>query len=342
MPIDHTPAMSPRGATPDATPGGGAPEANPWVRASLRSWAVVAAVASWSLAAPGCDALKTRDVSLGEVSDDAGADASAARDAATDTNDAGAPTDARATVDTSIVVTFDAHLIEGGRFPPSDAATCLDETHELRIVVRDFRGYDTTAGPRHPDFEGMFTSAKGLVKPLLGPDQKPVYAPAGATVATTGPAEFDQWYRDVPGVNLRFDDVVLPLVEDILRPGTFVYDNQEFFPIDGRGWMDTVFGHNFHFTTESHLTFLYKGGETFTFRGDDDLFLFINGHLAIDLGGVHPAQQDTVDLDARAAELGISKGGSYQMDIFQAERHTTYSTFHIETTLSCLTSIIIP
>jgi fibro-slime domain-containing protein len=200
----------------------------------------------------------------------------------------------------------------------------------------------TTALPA-PDFEGDFHAYQGIVAALLGADQKPVYAPAGPTPATTGKAQFDQWYRDVSGVNLRFDDVVLPLLEDPARPGVFVYDNQMFFPIDGRGWMDCEFcDHNFHFTTETHLQFAYRGGETFTFRGDDDVFVFLNGHLGIDLGGVHPAETGTIDLDAQAAALGIAKGGTYQMDIFQAERHTTESTFRIETTLGCLTTIIIP
>jgi fibro-slime domain-containing protein len=209
-------------------------------------------------------------------------------------------------------------------------------------VVRDFRGYDVASGPRHPDFEGDFTSYTGIVQPLLGADQKPVYAPAGATPATTSKANFDQWYRDVPGINLRFDDVVLPLTEDPARPGTFVYDNQEFFPIDGRGWEDSTFGHNFHFTTEIHVQFPYRGGEVFTFRGDDDVFVFMNGHLAIDLGGVHPAEMGSVNLDDQAAALGIAKGNVYNLDIFQAERHTTESTFRIETTLQCVTSYIVP
>jgi fibro-slime domain-containing protein len=255
--------------------------------------------------------------------------------------DAASGTDARAQPDVRTEP-------EVGSPPPTpdagastDAAAAPDAScnHELMVIVRDFRGYAAASGPRHPDFEGTFTSYKGIVGAALGADQKPVYAPAGATPATTGKTEFDQWYRDVTGINLRFP-VTLPLTQDPARPGVYVYDNQEFFPIDGLGWMDG-FGHNFHFTTEIHLQFSYRGGELFTFIGDDDLFLFINGHLAIDLGGVHPAQTGSVNLDDQAAAFGIEKGRSYPMDIFHAERHTDYSTFRIETTIQCITSIII-
>ena len=259
-------------------------------------------------------------------------------------------------VDTGVVVDVPAEaatILDAARDVPSfdfevgprmDAAS-VDApcNHELRPTVRDFRGYAATSGPRHPDFEAPnVTGYKGIVQSLLGADQKPVYAPVGATPATTSKSNFDQWYRDVDGVNLRFDDVVLPLAQDPARPEVYVYDDQTFFPIDGRGWDDCAFcTNNFHFTTEIHLMFPYRGGETFTFRGDDDVFLFINGHLAIDLGGVHPAEAATVDLDARASELGITRGSSYQMDIFQAERHTDYSTFRIETTIQCVTVIVV-
>jgi fibro-slime domain-containing protein len=93
--------------------------------------------------------------------------------------------------------------------------------------------------------------------------------------------------------------------------------------------------HNFHFTTEIHTRFTYRGGERFTFTGDDDLWLFINDRLAIDLGGLHPQLSATVDLDASAAALGLEAGETYPMDIFHAERHTDASNFHVETTIDC-------
>jgi fibro-slime domain-containing protein len=196
----------------------------------------------------------------------------------------------------------------------------------LTAILRDF-----TAD--HPDFEKTISDDRGLVKVDLGADNKPVYAPAGATVTVSGQASFDQWYRDVPAVNMHFEQL-LPLTE--APQGTFTFDDQAFFPLDGMGWPNTeVFGHNFHFTTEIHATFVYRGGEMFSFTGDDDVFVFVNKKLGLDLGGVHGAESATIDFDASAASLGISVGQTYQLDVFHAERHTTESHFRMVTTIDC-------
>jgi fibro-slime domain-containing protein len=111
--------------------------------------------------------------------------------------------------------------------------------------------------------------------------------------------------------------------------GTYRYNNNEYFPIDNQLFGNEGNPHNYHFTTEIHTTFTYRGGETFSFTGDDDLFVFINGKLAIDLGGVHGAQTGHVALST----LGLTVGQSYPLDIFQAERQCCGSNFSITTTL---------
>jgi fibro-slime domain-containing protein len=196
-------------------------------------------------------------------------------------------------------------------------------------IIRDFKAY-TNGG--HPDFEHYSGNGlQGLVQNELGPDKKPVYAPDGATVNTTGKAQFDQWYRDVPDVNKSIQ-YSIKLDADANGLGTF--DSEAFFPIDDQGWGNEGFDHNYGFTYELHMVFQYSGGEVFSFTGDDDLWVFVNNHLAIDLGGLHPAQSATLDVDAKAGELKLVKGKEYALDLFQAERHSTGSHFKVQSSLN--------
>jgi fibro-slime domain-containing protein len=194
------------------------------------------------------------------------------------------------------------------------------------VTYRDFAS-------SHPDMQKGVGVDTGLVQTDLGLDNKPVYAPAGSTNTVSGATSFNQWYRDVSGVNTA---MVKPLALVENPPGTFTFDNQSYFPLDGQGFGNESNPHNFHFTSEIHTSFTYHGGETFTFSGDDDVFVFVNKKLVIDLGGVHDPLTGSVDFDARAAELGITPGGTYPFDVFHAERHTVASTFKMMTTIDCL------
>jgi fibro-slime domain-containing protein len=147
----------------------------------------------------------------------------------------------------------------------------------------------------------------------------------------TDQAHFDQWYRNVTDVNEPYY-VAFRLDSDGAGKFTFsaADSTHQYFPVDGAGWDSaTSTSHNYSFTTEIHTKFIYRGGEVFTFTGDDDLWVFINRKLAIDLGGVHIASSESISLD----ELGLVVGEVYQMDLFNAERHPSDSNFRIDTSM---------
>jgi fibro-slime domain-containing protein len=199
---------------------------------------------------------------------------------------------------------------------------------QLKTIVRDF------SPATHPDFEASYPSGldTGIVLATLGPDDKPVYAGMPSTQSTSGAPNFESWFHDSAlNASESLDLQLLPSKEE---PGLFSYDNHQFFPIDGKLLGNEGRAHNFHFTLEASTSFEYRGGELFSFSGDDDMWVFINRRLAIDLGGLHRSLSANVALDDFATAAGLVRGNVYPLHFFFAERHTIESNFTLRTSIA--------
>lgn len=188
----------------------------------------------------------------------------------------------------------------------------------------------------HPINPALFDAGRGDVAGTL--------EPGPAENGFTSESSFAQWYRTIPGVNIA---TAIPLTLTRV-PGTdrYVFDSATtepyasiggFFPIDEKLFGDYADGHNFHFTTEVRTQFTYSKGasQVFKFTGDDDVWVFINGRLVIDLGGLHPKREQFLELDRLD---WLSDKQVCTLDIFHAERHTTQSNFRMETSLRLRTA----
>ncbi len=213
--------------------------------------------------------------------------------------------------------------------PNAPAAFVLDAT------VRDFRA-------DHPDFEGSISGGvTGMVSTTLGTDGRPIFVGSPGDGAITSSETFNQWYNDVDGVNLGTTKQ-LTFTQSTTDPTVYEFYDDTFWPIDGELFStqgepelsgSDGLNHNFHFTLEMHASFTYRPQQYFDIiRADDDLWIYVNNQLVVDLGGVHAPLGTTIQLD----NLGLVAGETYPFDLFYAERHTTQSHLEVATTIEDL------
>lgn len=128
--------------------------------------------------------------------------------------------------------------------------------------------------------------------------------------------------------------------------GTNGGDESGFYPLEDLGYEQPGLltatskvnngAKNGSFTLRGESQFVYNKDSNlyFTFTGDDDVYMYINGTLALDLGGAHGRNSKTVELNKLdPVKYGLVEGQVATFTFFYMERCSDASTFGIKTNM---------
>jgi fibro-slime domain-containing protein len=143
---------------------------------------------------------------------------------------------------------------------------------------------------------------------------RPVYSQNGTDLVGVSTVPYDSSYK-----NMRItDSLTFNYVSG--SEGIYEFGDTAFFPLDNRGFGNEGRIHNYSFTAMIHREIEYRQGLVLNFQSYGDMWVFINGHLVLDLGGIQSTVAGQFDLNNFAASLGLSPGDSAALDIFWAQR----------------------
>lgn len=207
-------------------------------------------------------------------------------------------------------------------------------TIELNGMIRDFPS-------THPDFGGMVTGLQtGCVQEVIADGGDPI---ASDNVDNCAISQLEDWYSDTHPTGFVKTYALILDNKQANEGGIYRFENNNFFPFDGELIVSKKGksykhhfsfnegrNHNYHFTFEARFMFAYQAGQTVAINGNDDIWVFINNQLVIDLGGVHPSTGAQVALQDLAATLGLVEGEIYPFALFFAQRQTVSSPLSLE------------